>query len=200
MKSICIAGFAIALTVSASHPAFAQTDQIIGGYTKVVFSSEFIAFTEESGIAITDLGGNPLQNSTLTLPPTQGVINLQTGVTDVVFRSGLQASYIGRTTVRVENLILSASQTSAAITGDVIENGQLLGRQEVFVVNQNPNLPLPLQPNGGVLTLPTLSLGLSPQFLTQLTSVIGPLINSGTVVATATPIAVVVPDTPTAQQ
>ena len=51
-----------------------------------------------------------------------------------------------------------------------------------------------------MLTLPTLSLGLSPKFITQLTAVIGPLINAGTEVATATPIAVVVPDTAAAQQ
>ncbi len=201
MKSLCAAGLGIALTVSASHRAFAQTDRIVGGYTTVTFSSSFLDYTQESGIAVTDLQGDALQSGIEVLPADRGAIDLQTGVTDVVFKGGFQVAYIGRTTVRVENLILHASQTASAITGDVIENGNLLGRQEVFVVNQNPNLSLPLQPVNGVLTLPTLSLGLSPKFTTQLSRVIGPLVNAGTEIASAAPIAVVVPDTaPTTQQ
>ena len=200
MKSLCAVGLALAMSFSASRPAFAQTDQITGGYTTLTFSSAFLDFTQESGIAVTDLGGNTLQDGVEVLPATQGAIDLQTGVTNVIFKGGLQVVYLGKTTVRVENLILHASQTASAITGDVIENGQLLGRQEIFVVNRNPNLSLPLQVQSGVLTLPTLSLGLSPKFVTQLSKVIGPLVNGGTVVATAAPIAVVVPDTAAAQQ
>ena len=195
MKMLYAAGLALALTFPALPYASAQTDQVVGGYTTVTFSSSLIAFTRESGIFITDLAGNTLVNSAEVLPATQGAVDLQTGETNVIFKGGFQAVYIGKTTVRVENLILHASQTSSAITGDVIENGKLLGRQEIFVVNKNPGLTLPLQVVNGILTLPTLSLGLSPKFVTQLTSVIGPLVNAGTEVATAAPVAVVVPDT-----
>ncbi len=200
MKKLYAAGFTLALSFLASHHAFAQkTDQIIGGYTTLTFSSTFLDFTQESGITVTDLGGNALLNGIDILPGAQGAIDLQTGVTNVVFKGGLQAVYLGKVTVRVENLILHANETSSAITGDVIENGTLLGRQEIFVVNRNPDLSLPLQVKNGVLTLPTLSLGLSPNFVTQLSKIIGPLVNAGTVIATAAPIAVVVPDTPAAR-
>lgn len=199
MKKLYTACLALALSVSASHRAFAQTDQITGGYTTVAFTSAFLDFTQESGIAVTDLAGNALPNGIEVLPAAQGAIDLQTGATNVIFKGGFQAVYIGKVTVRVENLILHASETDSAITGDVIENGQLLGRKEIFVVNRNPNLSLPLQVKDGILTLPTLSLGLSPKFVTQLSKVIGPLVNAGTVVATAAPIAVVIPDTPAAQ-
>ena len=200
MKSLCTFGLVLALTSLASHGASAQTDQIVGGITTVTFSSSFIDYTRESGIFLTDLNGNTLQNGAEALPATQGAIDVQTGITDVIFKEGFQFAYIGRTTLRIENLILHASQTGSDITGDVIVNGHLLGRQEVFIVNKNPNLSLPLPVEEGVLTLPTLSLGLSPQFVTQLDAIIGPLVNAGTIVAQATPIAVVVPDTITSQQ
>ena len=101
MKTFHAAGIALALAVSASHVAVAQTDRIIGGFTTVAFSSSFLDYTRESGIFITDLGGNALQNGIEILPPSQGVIDLQTGVTDVIFKAGFQVGYIGRTTVRV---------------------------------------------------------------------------------------------------
>ena len=200
MKSLCTFGLALALTGLASHGASAQTDQIVGGITTLTFSSSFIDYTRESGIFLTDLSGNTLQNGAEPLPATQGAIDIQTGITDVIFKEGFQFAYIGRTTLRVENLILHASQTGSDITGDVIVNGHLLGRQEVFIVNKNPNLSLPLPVEDGVLTLPTLSLGLSPEFVTQLDAIIGPLVNAGTEVAQAAPIAVVVPDTTTSQK
>lgn len=194
MKFPHIAGVALALTVSAGQGALAQTDRIAGGFTTVTFSPAFIAATQGSGIAITDLGGNALPNSTEPLPATQGDIDLQTGVTNVIFKEGFQVTDAAKARLRVENLILHASQTASAITGDVIENGQLLGRREVFIVNKNPDLSLPLQAENGILTLPTLSLGLSPKFVTLLDGIVGPLVNPGTEVATATPIAIVVPD------
>ena len=200
MKSLCAAGLALALAGVASHRAIAQTDQIVGGITTVTFSSSFVAYTREDGIFLTDLSGNTLQGGAEPLPAIGGAIDLQTGITDVIFKQGFQFNYIGRTTLRVENLILSATQTGSNITADVIVNGHLLGRQEVFIVNQNPNLSLPLPVVDGILTLPTLSLGLAPAFVTQLDAIIGPLVNAGTEVATASPIAVVVPDTTAPQQ
>ncbi len=188
-------GLALTLTGLASHGAFAQTDRIVGGITTVTFSSSFVDYTRESGIFITDLDGNALQNGTEPLPASEGAIDLQTGVTDVIFKEGFQFAYLGKTTVRLENLVLNAGQTASDITGDVVVNGHLLGRQEIFIVNKNPNLSLPLRATNGVLALPTLSLGLSPEFLTQLDAIIGPLVNAGTEVAQASALAVVVPDT-----
>ena len=198
MRALTAASLAIALTGAASHRAAAQTDQIVGGITTVTFSSSFVAFTREDGIFLTDLAGNTLEGGAEPLPATAGAIDLQTGVTDVIFKQGFQFNYIGRTVLRLENLILSATATGSNITADVIVNGQLLGREEVFIVNKNPNLTLPLPVVDGILTLPTLSLGLAPAFVTQLDNIIGPLVNAGTEVATAAPVAVVVPDAPAA--
>ena len=197
MKSLSAFSLALALAGLAGHGASAQTDRIVGGITSVTFSSSFLAYTRESGIFLTDLGGNALQNGVEPLPAVQGAIDLQTGITDVIFKEGFQFSYLGRTTLRIENLILHATRTSSDITGDVIVNGHLLGRQEVFTVNKNPDLSLPLPVENGILTLPTLSLGLSPEFVTQLDAIIGPLVNAGSEVAQATPVAVVVPDATT---
>ena len=199
MKLILAAALATAITVPVSYQARAQAaNQVFGGYTAVTLSSSFVASTRESGIFISDLNGNPLQNSASSpgelidnLGTVTGVIDLDTGETDVSFRGGFLINYIGRTNVRIENLVLHASKATSVITGDFTKNGAFLGRQDVFVVNQNPNLILPLKPVDGVLTLPTLSLGLSPQFLAQLAPLLGSQFTPATQVATARPIAVV---------
>ena len=199
MKLILAAALATALSIPASFQAQAQAaNQIFGGYTSITFNSSFVASSRESGIFISDLNGNPLPSSASTpgelinnLGTVSGVIDLDTGETNVSFRGGFLINYIGSTTVRVENLVLHAGKTSSAITGDFTKNGAFLGRQEIFIVNQNPNLVLPLKPVAGVLSLPTLSLGLSPQFIAQVAPVIGSQFTPATQVATASPIAVV---------
>ncbi len=198
MKVTLAAALALTLGISATSQLKAQAaNQILGGYTAITFSSSFVDSTRESGIFISDLNGNPLPNAKTAgelvdnLGTVSGVIDLDTGETNVSFRGGFLINYIGRTMVRVDNLILSASRTSSVITGDFTENGAFLGRKEIFVVNQNPNLVLPLKPVAGVLTLPTLSLGLSPQLIAQIAPIIGSQFTPATQVATASPIAVV---------
>lgn len=199
MKLILAATLAAALIIPASFQAQAQAaNQIYGGYTSIAFSSSFVASTRESGIFISDLNGNPLPGSTSNpgelinnLGTVSGVIDLDTGQTDVSFRGGFLVNYVGSTTVRVENLVLHASKTGSDITGDFTKNGAFLGRQEIFIVNQNPNLVLPLKPVAGVLSLPTLSLGLSPSFIAQVAPIIGTQFTPATQVATAKAIAVV---------
>ncbi len=199
MKLILAAALATALAVSVSPQAHAQVaNQILGGYTPITLTSSFVASTRESGIFISDLNGNPLHNSASSpgelidnLGAVSGVVDLDTGNTDVSFRGGFLINYIGRTTVRIENLVLHASNTSSVITGDLTKNGAFLGRQDIFIVNQNPNLVLPLKPVDGVLTLPALSLGLSPQFIAQLAPLFGSQFTPATQVATARPIAVI---------
>ena len=83
--------------------------------------------------------------------------------------------------------MLRASKTSSAITGDLTKNGAFLGRKELFIVNQNPNLVLPWKPVAGVLTLSVLSLGLSPELIAQVAPVIGSQFTPATQVATASP-------------
>ena len=201
MRAIFAAALALTLGISATSRSEAQAaNQILGGYTSITFSSSFVASTRESGIFISDLNGNPLPSAKTpgelvdNLGTVAGVIDLDTGETNVSFRGGFLINYIGRTTVRVENLILNTGKAGAAITGDFTENGAFLGRKEIFLVNQNPDLVLPLKPTAGILTLSTLSLGLSPQLIAQIAPIIGSQFTPATQVATATPIAVVSQD------
>ncbi len=201
MRAIFAAALALTLGISATSRSEAQAaNQILGGYTSITFSSSFVASTRESGIFISDLNGNPLPSAKTpgelvdNLGTVAGVIDLDTGETNVSFRGGFLINYIGRTTVRVENLILNTGKAGAAITGDFTENGAFLGRKEIFLVNQNPELVLPLKPTAGILTLSTLSLGLSPQLIAQIAPIIGSQFTPATQVATATPIAVVSQD------
>ena len=188
-----------ALSVSAGVRAQAQAaNQIFGGYTSITFTSSFVASARESGNFISDLNGNPLPSSgngagelVDNLGTVSGVIDLDTGETNVSFRGGFLINYVGSTAVRVENLVLHAGKTGSDITGDFTKNGAFLGRMEIFVVNKNPNLVLPLKPVAGVLTLPNLSLGISPQFITQVAPVIGSQFTPATQIATASPTAVV---------
>ena len=199
MKIIRVAALATTLIVPMSFQVHAQAaNQIFGGYTPITFSSMFVAVTREDGIFISDLNGNPLPSVASSpgelvdnLGTVSGVVDLDTGETNVSFRGGFLINYVGKTQVRVDNLVLHAGRSSSAITGDFTENGAFLGRKEIFIVNQNPNLVLPLKPVGGVLTLPTLSLGLSPQLIAQLAPIIGSQFTPATQIATAVPIAVV---------
>ena len=198
MKLTLAAALALTLGLSAPSQVKAQAaNQIFGGYTSITFSSSFVASTRESGIFISDLNGNPLPSATTAgelvdnLGTVSGVIDLDTGETNVSFRGGFLINYVGSNTVRVENLVLRAGKAGSAITGDLTENGAFLGRKEIFLVNQNPGLVLPLKPVAGVLTLPTLSLGLSPQLIAQVAPIIGSQFTPATQVATAVPIAVV---------
>ena len=201
MKVTLAAALALTLGISATSQLNAQAaNQIFGGYTAITFTSFFVDSTRESGIFISDLNGNSLPSAKTAgelvdnLGTVSGVIDLDTGETHVSFRGGFLINYIGRTTVRVENLVLNASRTGSDITGDFTENGAFLGRKEIFVVNQNPDLVLPLKPVAGVLTLPTLSLGLSPQLIAQVAPIIGSQFTPAVQVATASAIAVVSPE------
>ncbi len=199
MKLILLTALAAALSVPASFEAQAQAaNQVFGGYTAVVFNSSFVATSRESGVFLSDLNGNALPTNPSNpgvlvnnLGTVSGVIDLASGETNVSFSGGFLINYVGSTTVRVENLVLRSGKAGSAITGDLTENGAFLGRKEIFVVNQNPNLVLPLKPAAGVLTLPTLSLGLSPQLIAQVGPLFGPQFTPATPVATAAPIAVV---------
>ncbi len=198
MKLTLAAAVTLTLGMSVTPQLKAQAaNQIFGGYTSITFNSSFVASTRESGIFLSDLNGNPLPSATTpgelvdNLGTVSGVIDLDTGVTNVSFRGGFLINYVGRTAVRVENLVLRADKRGSAITGDLTENGAFLGREEIFVVNQNPGLVLPLKPVAGVLTLPTLSLGLSPRLIAQVAPIIGSQFTPATQVATASPIAVV---------
>ncbi len=198
MKFTLATALALTLGMSVTSQVKAQAaNQIFGGYTSITFNSSFVASTRESGIFISDLNGNPLPSAKTpgelvdNLGTVSGVIDLDTGVTNVSFRGGFLINYVGRTAVRVENLVLRAGTEGSAITGDLTENGAFLGREEIFLVNQNPGLVLPLKPVAGVLTLPTLSLGLSPQLIAQVAPIIGSQFTPATQVATASPIAVV---------
>jgi len=153
MKFTLATALALTLGMSVTSQVKAQAaNQIFGGYTSITFNSSFVASTRESGIFISDLNGNPLPSAKTpgelvdNLGTVSGVIDLDTGVTNVSFRGGFLINYVGRTAVRVENLVLRAGTEGSAITGDLTENGAFLGREEIFLVNQNPGLVLPLKP------------------------------------------------------
>ena len=202
MRILRLAAIAAALCIPASLQAQAQTqaqtaNQIFGGYTAITFTSSFLSSARESGLFLSDLNGNPLPAASTpgevvsNLGTVSGVIDLKTGETEVSFRGGLLINYVGLTATRVENLVLHASKTSSYITGDVTRNGAFLGSQQVFIVNQKPDLLLPLKPIAGILTLPNLSLGFSSQFIAEAAPVLGSQFTPAIQVATASPVAVV---------
>ena len=131
MKFIMAAVLAAALGMSAGFQARAQAaTQIVGGYTATALTSTFVASTRGSGIFISDLNGNLLPNSASNsgelinnLGAVSGVIDLDTGETDVKLRGGFLINYIGRIMVRVDNLVLHANTTNSYTTGDFTKRG-----------------------------------------------------------------------------
>lgn len=196
MKSI-VSKLALAVVMLFAPLALqAQTDQITGGYAVFTFTSLLLQQLASAGATLTDLSRNPLQNGALTLPSVQGVIDTQNGNGDLVFRGGYQVVVQG-TTIRVEDLAFTINGPSAVFTGIFVVNGQVAGRQDIFTVNQKPNFILPLQQANGTLTLPQLSLGLTPAFLNLINQAAGQtVVSPGTQVGTASAFPVVVPDAP----
>ena len=175
----------------------AQTDNTVYGHTTVAFSSAFTQQLSSFGVTITDLNGNPLPNGTLTLNTLQGVLDLQTAFGEVVFAGGYQVTAPGQT-LRVQDLAFNIENaTTAYISGVFVVNGSFVGRQPIFVVNQNPVgtvYSLPLVPQNGILTFNGFSLGLSPYFISLVNGALGqPALNAGTQVGTSNVYAVVVP-------
>ncbi len=199
MNILVKTGLAVTLLL-APFAAQGQTERIIGGYTSITLNATFQQQLSASGIAITDLAQNALQNGTNVLPDVQGVINLQSANTHVFFKGGYQVVFQG-TTVRLEDFLLNVTGPSAIYSATFIENGQVLGRREIFFVNQNPNLVLPLQVQTSMIKLPELSLGLAPAFIREINRLTGQqTLNAGTQVATSNSFPIVVPDTPAAVQ
>lgn len=195
MKPFLSAGLALAFAFPLTLHA-QQTDRVVGGFTPVIFNQQFLSQISAFGIAVTDLAENPLQNGTNVLPTVQGAIDLQTGATDVSSKGGYEFRSQGLT-VRLEDFTLQASQANSSISGLVVVNGRFLGRQTVFIVNQNPNLPIPLPVTNGTLQLPPLSLGFAPAFASAVNQLLGKQIfNPAVQIATEAPTAIVVPDTP----
>ena len=126
MKTIMAAALAAALTLPLSFQAQAQAaNEIFGGYTPITFSSMFVAITREDGIFISDLNGNALPSVASSpgelvdnLGAVSGVIDLNTGEANVSFSGGFLINYVGKTKVRVDNLVLHAGKSGSAVTGD----------------------------------------------------------------------------------
>ncbi len=184
-----------AAALAAPVAMHAQTDRIIGGFTTVAFNQTFLQQLPSLGVTLTDLSGAPLRNGINVLRAVQGVIDLQTTVTDVQFRGGYQA-LVGGTTIRVEDITLDTTTTSATFTGVLVVNGTVTGRQDILIINRQPAFVLPLQPKNGVLVLPEFSLGLAPAFVAQINQAAGSaVLTPGTQVGTAVATSIVVPDT-----
>ncbi len=190
-------GAAVLLTLApiALHAQNSRT--IAYGRTSVTLTPAFVQALSGSGVSITDLNLVPLQSGLNTFTAINGVLDLQTSFGEVEFSGGYQITVNGQT-IRVQDLTFEIQNaTTAYISGVFIVNGTFQARQTIFTVNMAPTYTLPLQLDNGALTLPAMSLGLSPTFVSLLNSAVGQnAFNAGTQVATANEYAVFGPTTP----
>ena len=195
MKAFVICMGLLAVSVLAPVPLQAQSSTIIGGYASIVLNPTFIQRLNASGINITDLASNPLQDGVNNLPSLEGVIDLQNGNGGLVFSGGYQILFQG-TMVRVQDITFNISGPNATFSGILTAGGKVLGRRDLFFVNQKPNFSLPLRVQSGTVSLPQLSLGLAPDFITELNQAAGhTTITADLQAGTASAFPLVVPDT-----
>ncbi len=199
MKSLFAGLTAAALLMLAPAALHAQTRTIAYGRTSVTFTPAFNQALAAQGVVISDLTTlQPLQNGVDTFTGIEGVLDLNTALGEVVFAGGYQVVVNGQT-IAIQDLAFQISTpTTATVSGIFTVNGTFLSRQTIFVVNMDPHLTLPLQVQNGTLTLPMMSLGLAPYFVSLINQAAGQQIfNAGTQVATANEFAVFAPTTPT---
>jgi hypothetical protein len=187
MKSLYGKLSIIALITLTPAALLAQARSIVYGRTTVTFTPAFVQALASNGATLTDLSQNPLQNGVNTLTALEGVIDLQTSFSDVLFSGGYQVTVAGQT-IRVQDLAFEATTpTTSFISGIFIVNGmEIGGRQPIFAVNARPTFTLPLQPQNGTITLSGLSLGLTPAFVNIVNTATGQAaFTPGTQVGTA---------------
>ena len=64
----------------------------------------------------------------------------------------------------MQNIAFDNNGSAVVFSGVLSVDGDLLGRQELFIVNAKPVFKLPLEEKSGKMSLPTLSLAFAPAF------------------------------------
>ena len=147
MKSLRI------LSVATMMAAFAvslqaQTEPVVYGHTTISTSS-FLQYLASFNVTVTDLSGNPVQNSSTTFPIKEGALDLQTAAVEVANAGGYIFSG-NNNTVRIQDLVLDTTNpANPVITALFIVNGKLLGRQPLYYVKVPATFTLPLKPTAG---------------------------------------------------
>ena len=184
---------ALMTVVSASLQA--QTDTIVYGRT-TISSSTFLQYVASFNVTVTDLAGNPVQNTAKTFPVVEGVIDLQTGAGEVTNAGGYLFRGNGNS-VRIQNLVLDATNpTNPVMTALFIVNDKLVGRQPLYQVTAPAGISLPLQPQAGTEQINGLNLTLTRAAAIILNNAIiitEPVLQPGTSAGTADIYAVLLP-------
>ncbi len=121
--------FAASLVFSASTQA-APTAQLLGGNTRVVLDSGFLAALNALGVSPAPIAPGALWNRTLRFPIPGGAIDLGTAKGDIFHTGGLSLT-AGGTRVDLLNFLIDTTGTPK-LTGIVSVDGLVLGRVPLF--------------------------------------------------------------------
>ncbi len=173
MKAL-IGTLAIAAAATLAPSAHAQTESIVYGRATITLAPAFVQQLSAIGATITDLSQAPLANGAEVFTAIEGALDLQTSFNEVVYKGGYLVSIEG-STIRVQDLALETTSTGAVFSGLFIQNGTLVGRQNIFNVSPQggPAPVLPLVPQNGTISHPGLSLTLSPNFVNLINGATG---------------------------
>jgi hypothetical protein len=171
--------------VSVALPA--QTRTIVYGRT-TISTSYFLQYVSSFNVTVTDLGGNPVQNSATTFPVTEGAIDLQTAAGEVTHSGGYVLRGNGNS-VRIENLVLDTTTPAMPVmTAIFVVNDKLVGRLPLYQVTLPAGISVPLQPQAGTEQINGFSLTLTRAAATLLNNALiitEPVLQPGTAAGTA---------------
>ena len=136
---------------------------IVGGYASITLNEDLLKSFSAVGLRITDLFGNDLDDGEVNLPSITGIIDPESGKGGLLFTNGihLQAQAFK---ARMQNIAFDNNGSAVVFSGVLSVDGDLLGRQELFIVNAKPVFKLPLEEKSGKMALRTLSLAFAPAF------------------------------------
>lgn len=149
-----------------------QVNNIVSGRTAMQLNSTFMQTIESYGASFSDLGLAALQNGSLSFPIAKGAIDLNTVAGELRHTGGLVITADGRQ-IQLLNWVLDTTGSTPTITVLFVIDGSVSGRFPLFLVQPPVNLNLPLQPQGGVLSIHQASLFLSQAGATTFNNLFG---------------------------
>ncbi len=192
LRSLSIA--ALMTGVSVALPA--QTSTVVYGRT-TISNSAFLQYVASFNVTVTDLEGTPAQTNPVTFPVKEGVVDLQSGSSEITNAGGYLLSGMGKS-VRLQNFVLDSTVPSnPVLTALFIVNGKLVGRQPLFQVRAPSGVSLPLKPLAGTEEISGIVLTLTQTAATIINNaiIIGePVLQPGEAAGTADVYTVLSPD------
>lgn len=182
---------AVAMMLAIPAAQAQKTEPIEGGRTAVTLASGFATTLSGLGVKLNTSGACEHRHGSINFPVIGGAIDLDTGIAEVLHGGGLNLTVTtssGTTEVQLLDFIVDTTGSSPVITGLVSVNGTLSSRAVIFDLTL-PAITLPLTPEHSTIQFESVGVALDAAAATALNTAFGltgsNALTAGTAVGTA---------------